>query len=135
MTDKIEELEGIGEKSGAALRQAGITTVAKLLDACSTKGGRQALAQQTGISETQLLRWTNLADLCRINGVSTQYSELLEAVGVDTVKELAGRNADNLVVKIAEINQEKRLVRQAPAAKTVADWIEQAKTLPAVVSY
>lgn len=135
MADKIEDLEGIGEKTGETLRQAGITTPAKLLEACAAKNGRKALAEKSGIEEKKLLKWVNLADLCRIKGVSTQYSELLEAAGVDSVKELATRNADNLVLKMAEVNQSKPLVRQIPAAKSVAGWIEQAKTLPAVVTH
>lgn len=135
MADKIEDLEGIGEKSGAALRQAGISTPAKLLEACATRGGRKTVAEKTGLDEARILRWTNLADLCRIKGVSTQYSELLEAAGIDTVKELAGRNAENLAAKMVEVNQSRNLVRQTPAAKSVADWVEQAKTLPGVITY
>ncbi len=135
MADKIEDLEGIGEKRGETLRQAGITTPAKLLAAGASRSGRKALAEKTGLEEKSILKWVNLADLCRIKGVSTQYSELLEAAGVDTIKELATRNTENLTAKMAEVNKSKKLARQIPAAKSVANWIEQAKCLPATVTH
>ncbi len=135
MAGKIEDIEGIGEKTGKILREANITTPDKLLEAACSKKGRQGLAEKTGLSEKNLLKWTNLADLCRVNGVSTQYSELLEAAGVDTVKELATRNAENLAIKMHEINQDKKLVRQTPSEKSVSDWVIQAKTLPAYISH
>ncbi len=135
MAGKIEDIEGIGEKTGKILREANITSPDKLLEAACSKKGRQELAEKTGLSEKNILKWTNLADLCRVNGVSTQYSELLEAAGVDTVKELATRNAENLAVKMHEINQDKKLVRQTPSEKSVSDWVIQAKTLPAYISH
>ncbi len=135
MANKIEDIEGIGEKTGKVLREVNITTPDKLLETASSKKGRQQLAEKTGLSEKNILKWTNLADLCRVNGISTQYSELLEAAGVDTVKELATRNAENLAIKMYEVNQEKKLVRQTPSEKSVSDWVIQAQTLPAYISH
>ena len=135
MTSKIEDIEGIGEKTGNILREAGITTPDKLLEVACSKKGRQELAEKTGLSEKNILKWTNLADLCRVSGISTQYSELLEAAGVDTVKELATRNPGNLAIKMHEINQDKKLVRQTPSEKSVASWIDQAQTLPSFISH
>ncbi len=135
MTNKIEDIEGIGEKTGKILREVNITTPDKLLETACNKKGRQELAEKTGLSEKNILKWTNLADLCRVNGISTQYSELLEAAGVDTVKELATRNAENLAIKMYEVNQEKKLVRQTPSGKSVSDWVVQAQTLPAYISH
>lgn len=135
MTSKIEDIEGIGEKTGQILRQANITTPDKLLEVACNKKGRQELAEKTGLSEKNILKWTNMADLCRVSGVSTQYSELLEAAGVDTIKELATRNAENLAAKMNEVNQEKKLVRQPPSEKSVASWVDQAQTLPAYISH
>ncbi len=135
MANKIEDIEGIGEKTGQILREANITTPDKLLEAAGTKKGRMELAVKTGLSEKNILKWANLADLCRVSGISTQYSELLEAAGVDTVKELATRNAENLAIKMHEVNQEKKLVRQTPSQKSVASWIDQAATLPAYISH
>lgn len=135
MAYKIEELEGIGPKYGEKLRNAGIETTEQLLTAGATPKGRKELEDKTGIDDKRILTWVNLADLCRINGVSTQYSELLEAAGVDTVKELRNRNAENLAVKMQEVNDAKKLVRQVPSAKSVTDWVEQAKSMDPAVSY
>jgi predicted flap endonuclease-1-like 5' DNA nuclease len=135
MAKSIEDIEGIGPSYGESLRKAGVATPNALLKAGSTPKGREGLAQTTGISESLILRWTNMADLFRVKGVAGQYAELLEAAGVDTVKELRNRNAENLAAKMGEVNAEKKLVRQPPSATTVTGWIEQANALPPVVEY
>lgn len=135
MAKSIEKIEGIGPKLGQALRNAGIRTVNDLLEAGAEKRSRTALATKTGISEARLLKCVNMADLFRINGVASQYAELLECAGVDTVKELKHRNAENLAAKMAEVNGEKRLVRRPPSATVVNDWISQAQKLPAKVTH
>ncbi len=132
---KIEEIEGIGPAFGAKLKEAGVTTTDKYYDACRTKANRKALAQETGIDESKILKWANMADLFRVKGIGAQYAELLEASGVDTVKELAQRNAENLTAKMAEVNAEKKLVRVVPALKSVQGWIGQAKELPRGLEY
>lgn len=135
MSRNIESIEGIGPKFGEALRGAGIKTVDSLLDAGGTKKDRSDLAARTGISEARILKCVNMADLFRINGVASQYAELLECAGVDTVRELQHRNAENLAAKMAEVNEEKNLVRRPPSNRVVADWVTQAKKLPAKVTY
>jgi predicted flap endonuclease-1-like 5' DNA nuclease len=132
---KIIDLEGVGPVYAEKLIAVGIKTVEALLKAGATPKGRQELAEKTGISAAMILEWVNFADLYRIKGVGEEYSELLEAAGVDTVKELAQRNADNLYAKIVEVNQEKELVRQLPTSKQVAGWVEQAKALPRAIEY
>jgi predicted flap endonuclease-1-like 5' DNA nuclease len=132
---KIAEIEGIGEKYGAKLQQAGITTVEDLLENGSTPAGRKRIVQDSGLSNKLILRWVNMADLFRISGVGQEYADLLEAAGVDTVPELAQRNAANLASKIKEVNEGKRLVRQVPSEKQVASWVEQAKGLPRAITY
>lgn len=135
MSKSIESIEGVGKKTGASLRNAGVHTVEKLLETACTKKGRKELASSTGVSEKVLLRCVNMADLFRISGVASQYAELLEAAGVDTVKELRNRNADNLAAKMAEVNAVKKLVRVTPSANVVAKWVAQAKLLPPTVSH
>ncbi len=135
MAKKIESIEGIGPKFGEALRGAGVKTVEGLLKAGADKKSRKALADATGISEQRILKCVNMADLFRINGVASQYAELLECAGVDTVNELKHRNAENLAAKMAEVNEAKKLVRRPPSASVVNDWVAQAKKLPAVVTY
>jgi predicted flap endonuclease-1-like 5' DNA nuclease len=131
MAKSIEDIEGIGEK----LRSAGIATPDALLKAGATRRGREELAQTTGIADALILRWVNMSDLFRIKGVAGQYAELLEGAGVDTVKELRNRNPENLAAKVAEINAEKKLVRQPPSTSAVRDWVEEAKTLPPIIEY
>ncbi len=132
---KLSEIEGIGETYQTKLEAEGITTVEKLLDACCEKKARKEIAEKTGVSEKLILNWVNRADLSRVKGVSTQYADLLECAGVDTVPELAQRNAENLHAKILEINTEKNLVRQVAGLSQVEDWIAQAKQLPRKVNY
>ena len=134
-TYKVEEIEGIGPALGEKLRAAGINTVDKLLENAATKKQRQSLAEETGISEKQILKFTNMADLFRLNGVGQEYAELLEVAGVDTVPELAQRNAANLTAKIEEVNEAKNLTRKTPSATEVEKWIAQAKELPRVIEY
>ncbi|MBT8093605.1 MAG: DUF4332 domain-containing protein [Gammaproteobacteria bacterium] len=135
MTRKIESIEGIGPAYGQALRAAGVRTVDDLLEAGATKQARAELAGKTGISEPRVLKCVNMADLFRINGVASQYAELLEGAGVDTVKELKHRNAENLAGKMTEVNEAKNLVRRTPSVKVIQGWISQAGKLPPKVTY
>ncbi|MCA9906699.1 MAG: DUF4332 domain-containing protein [Anaerolineae bacterium] len=112
---------------------AGVRSVEALLERGKTKKGRKELAATTGLSEKEILGWVNRADLFRIRGIGEEYSELLEAAGVDTVVELSKRVPANLHKKMAEVNDAKKLVRQLPTEKQVANWVEQAKTLQPVV--
>ena len=135
MAYKIIDIEGIGEVYGKKLVDAGINTVDALLEKCAKSAGRKALAEETGISPKLILTWTNHADLMRINGVGPQFSELLEAAGVDTVKEFRHRVPANLQPKLEEINNEKNLVNRVPSLKEVENMIQQAKELPPVMEY
>ncbi len=132
---RIEQISGIGPVYGERMRSMGIRTTEELLRAGATPEGRQELAEKIGVSADTILQWVNRADLMRIVGIGEQYSDLLEAVGVDTALELARRNPDNLYEKLAEINAEKRLVRRLPTRDMVARWIEQAKGLERAISY
>ena len=132
---QIEDIEGIGPATGAKLQNAGIRDTDSLLEQGCTRTGRKAIAEASGLSESQVLEFVNQADLYRINGVGSEYAELLECAGVDTVKELATRNAANLVHKLGEVNEAKKLTRRVPLLATVEDWIKQAASLPAKVEY
>lgn len=135
MAKKIEDIEGIGPSYGAKLRAAGCRSVGQLLEMGCTKSGRKKIAEKTGLSEGNILKWVNHADLFRVKGIASQYAELLECSGVDTVKELRNRNADNLAEAMAEINKSKRLVRNVPSAKVVSGWVAQAKVLQPMVKH
>lgn len=131
----IIDIEGVGPAFAAKLKEAGVTTVEKLLEKGATPQGREALAVATGIDKGKILEWVNHADLFRIKGVGSEYSDLLEAVGVDSPAELAHRVPANLMQKMTELNAAKKLVRKLPVESQVADWVAQAKKLPKVVSH
>lgn len=135
MALKIEEVEGIGPVYAQKLNAAGVKTDADMLDRAGSAKGRAELAEQTGISAALILKWANHVDLMRISGVGPQYAEMLEAGGVDTVKELAQRNAANLTAKLTEVNAQKKLAGTSPSVSQVTDWIDQAKKLEPKISY
>lgn len=135
MAYKIVDIEGIGPVYAEKLNAAGIVNADQLLEKCAAPAGRKALEEETGISGKLILTWTNHADLYRVKGIGPQFAELLEAAGVDTVKELAHRNAANLVAKMNEVNEEKHLVHRVPVEVEVQKMIDQAKELPGVMTY
>lgn len=131
----IDKIEGIGPVYAEKLRAAGVRSMADLLRCGATPGDRKELAAATGIDESKLLEWVNHADLCRVRGIGSEYSDLLESAGVDTVPELKQRNAKTLYAKLVETNGEKKLVRKLPTVDQVNAWVKQAKELPRVVKY
>ena len=128
-------VEGIGPVYAEKLKDAGIRSTEALLEAGKSPQGRKALAEKSDIGGKLILEWINHVDLFRIKGVFEEYADLLEEAGVDTVPELAQRNAENLYAKVVATNQEKKLVRRLPTSKQVTDWIQQAKVLPRIVTY
>ena len=132
---KILDIEGVGEAFAAKLKAAGVGTVEALLEKAGSVKGRKDLAAATGLNEAKLLEWVNRADLFRIKGVASEYSDLLEAAGVDSPAELAHRAPAHLVAKMTELNAAKKLVRKLPTESQVANWVEQAKALPKLVTH
>jgi predicted flap endonuclease-1-like 5' DNA nuclease len=131
----IRDIEGVADAQATKLEGQGIKTLSQLLVAAGSKAGRQDLASKSGISEKLILEWVNRADLDRVRGVGSEYADLLEASGVDSVVELANRNATNLYNRMAEVNKAKNYVRNLPAESMVASWIEHAKTLDQAVTH
>lgn len=131
----IEDIEGIGEAFGRKLRDAGISDTDTLLERGRTAKGRTEIENATGLAHAHVLRWVNMADLYRVKGVGSEYAELLEASGVDTVRELATRVPANLHKKMSEVNAQKNLVRSLPNEASVASWVAHAKELPAMVEH
>lgn len=132
---KLADIEGIGPAYAEKLGAAGVTTTDALLKAGADAAGRKALAEKSGLPAKQILGWVNRADLTRIKGVGSEYADLLEAAGVDTVPELAQRKAENLHARMEQLNAEKKLVRVLPTADQVAGWVAQAKELPRVIEH
>ncbi|WP_425639092.1 DUF4332 domain-containing protein [Algoriphagus yeomjeoni] len=135
MGKPITMIESIGPAMKEKLAAAGVSTVEGLLEKGASKAGRKAIAEASGLDESKVLVWVNMADLFRINGVASQFAELLKAAGVDTVKELRTRNPENLHAALVKTQEEKGLTRVVPAASKVADFIEQAKSLEPMVTH
>ena len=135
MSYKIETIEGVAKIYGEKLRAAGIKSTKQMLERGKTPKGRKEMSAATGITETLILKWTNMCDLMRIKGVAKQNSELLEKAGVDTVKELKMRVPTNLHKAMTDTNATHKLVRQLPGVKQVESWVAQAKTMPPTMEY
>ncbi len=131
----LTAIEGIGDVYMGKLKEAGIDSTESLLEKCATPAGRTALADTTGISGKLILKWANRADLARVKGIGTQYADLLEVAGVDTVPELARRNPENLLKAMTEANDQRKTVNRLPTISQVEDWVSQAKELPRVMTY
>ena len=132
---KIEQIEGIGAAYAEKLNAAGIKTTEDLLEKCASRKGRLAIAEETVISAKLILKWTNHADLFRINGIAGQFAELLEAAGVDTVKEFRHRVPANLQPKLEAVNAEKNLCNRVPSVTELEKMIAQAKELEPLITY
>ena len=135
MDYKIIDIEGVGDVYAEKLIAAGFNKASELLEKCAAPKGRKELAEATGISEKLILKWANHTDLYRINGVGPQFAELLEAAGVDTVKEFRHRVAENLQPKLAEVNEQKNICNRVPAVSEVQKMIDQAKELEPKMTY
>jgi len=127
---KITDIEGIGKVYGEKLQAAGVKRVEDLLELAATPAGRKKLAESVDVDPKLVLEWANRADLFRVKGLGGEYTDLLEAAGVDTVPELAQRNPENLLAKMREVNEQKNLVRRLPGLEEVRSWVEHAKQLP-----
>jgi predicted flap endonuclease-1-like 5' DNA nuclease len=131
----IDAIEGIGHRNATKLRKARVRTTEALLKTASTRTGRRRLAVRTNLPEKSILQWVNRADLMRVKGVGSEYSDLLEAAGVDTIKELRRRNPANLLDTMVDINQRRRLVRRLPTESMVSGWVNAAKDIDPLVAY
>ena len=131
----IDTIDGLNRTEARTLRRAGVRTTEKLLRRAGTRGGRREIASATGVPEKRILEWVNRADLMRVKGVGEEYSDLLEAAGVDTCKELRNRNPQSLLMKLTQVNSKKRLVRRLPTEIMVKRWVDHAKELPPAVSH
>ena len=116
----VETIEGIGPAYCAKLQAVGIRYVSDLLDCGASRKGREELAKKTGISPALILRWVNMADLMRVSGIGEEFSELLEAAGVDTVKELRNRIPEHLYEAMLQANLHRKMVRRTPHLNEVS---------------
>ena len=125
------QLTKVSEK----LKEIGIATPLGLLRAGASARGRQDIANRTGISHLLILKWVNHVDLFRVKGVGPESAELLEAAGVDTIKEFRNRVPENLHPKLLEVNTAKHLTGRVPSVEQLAEMIAIAKTLEPKITY
>ncbi|MEZ0539571.1 DUF4332 domain-containing protein [Fibrella arboris] len=135
MSLTLGELKGINDALINLLKAQGLIDSETLLEATRTPGGRKELAETIGVDKATILELANRADLARIKGIGRVYSDLMEEAGVDTVKELAQRVPENLHAKLVQINSVRQLTQRPPSAEQVAGFVEQAKSLPAMLEY
>lgn len=127
---RVDELPEIGPELRARMQGVGIRTTGELLEACATPEGRERVAKKTGVPPERLLAWARLADLMRVSGVGRQFAELLDAIGVHTVRELQTRDPDALAEALGSTNNRLRLAGTSPPRSAVNDWIVQARRFP-----
>jgi predicted flap endonuclease-1-like 5' DNA nuclease len=132
---RLIEIESVGPVYASKLERAGVNSIESLLGTAGPASGRARLAEMLGVDDSLVLEWVNRADLMRVNGVGSEYADLLEHAGVDSCTELATRNAANLHARLLEVNAERKLVRQEPNLAMVTRWIEDAKNYPKVVTH
>ena len=132
MNYQINTIEGIGPEYSSKLNQAGVNTVEDLLKKGADPLARQRLANESGCNEPTLLKWVGMADLFRISGISSQYSELLNECGVTSVNDLSHRNASKLHKKMQQVNQARQVCKVIPRLQTIEHFIHQAQTLPKI---
>jgi len=135
MTYPVSNIPNMEPDAVDRLKSNGIRTTIRLLDAAKNPKGRRLLSGKTGIDEKRILNWANAADRMRIKGIGAEYSELLRAAGVDTVKELKYRNPAKLAEALAEANAKNKLARVLPSPRAVERWVEQAKRIQLKITY
>jgi predicted flap endonuclease-1-like 5' DNA nuclease len=131
----VTEISDIGADDAGRLKSVGIRTTLGLLDAAKNPKGRKLLADEIGVNEKRILGWANTADRMRIKGIGSEYADLLQAAGVDTVKELKYRNPAKLAEAMAAINGKRKLARVLPSPRAVERWVEQAKRIQLKITY
>lgn len=130
----ISSIRSIGHRNATRLRKSRVRTTESLLDQAATRRGRSVVSERTGIATADLLRWANQADIMRVGGIGSEYADLLSAVGIDTIKGLRRRNAENLMTAVTQINTRRRLVQRLPTIEMIQGWIDDAGQLDPIVS-
>lgn len=132
MTYKLEQIEGIGPFFAERLVHAGVNNSDELLTRCSTDDGKRRLADSCAISVGQLTTWMHQADLMRVSGIGSEFGQLLEVSGVESVKQLSERDPESIAHLMHRVNNERKLTRAVPSTKTVAKWVSRAKEMVGV---
>jgi len=125
MMQDLDYIEGIGPSYMERLNEAGVMTLMDLWLASPI-----IIANRTGLAVNLILRWQEMADLSRVEGVGQQYAELLVSAGIDTVQQLASAEVDSLLLRIDQaLEEHPSMVGSPPGEKSVEKWIMNALTI------
>ena len=94
---KIADIENIGVKFTNKLKALQIFDQNDLLQQGKKPAERARLAQQTDINLKLLSTWISEADLARIDGVGTEYAQLLVACDILCVQDLKRLDTSKLL--------------------------------------
>jgi len=132
---KLVDIEGVGPANARKLLKAGVRATGSLLKKGATPKGRKEIAATSGINHKTILQWVNHVDLFRVKGIGSEFADLLEAAGIDTVVELSKRDPAKLVDALAKASAKGNLTNRVPTLKMAKNWVAQAKKLPRAVWY
>jgi hypothetical protein len=97
----------------------------RLLDRAKKSKAASNWRRKPGLDPKRILSWANLVDRMRIKGVGEDYAMLLQAAGVDTVKELKYRNPQRLAQAMKDANAKRKLVA---SCRPTAPWCAGSST-------
>ena len=130
----INSINGMSHQEATSLRRARVRTTSTFLQIAASRSGRALLSKETGISSPKLLHWAKRAELMKVKNLGRDYSDLLEAVGIESVSDLRRRNSNSLHEVIAKVNNKSQIVDRLPSEKRVGGWIEEAKGINSIVT-
>jgi predicted flap endonuclease-1-like 5' DNA nuclease len=131
----LTAIKGIGRRYAALLHEkASIDSVQTLLAIGATPQGRDQLQSKTDLSPKLILKWVQLADLMRIEGIGSDYSQLLWDAGITSIPELATQAPKALLKRLTQVKEKQGGVRRLPYLEQVTDWIQKAANMAAVVT-
>lgn len=126
----VVDLLGVGQVYAERLAKAGVTNTDQLKARTATRTERERLARAADIPYGRLLPIAQAVELMRIKGIGVRQANLLQAVGVASVKELAQRVPANLHERVGIANNISRpFVQRTPGMTTVTRWVTEARTL------
>jgi hypothetical protein len=133
--NKLSEFADIAAQTISKLEKIGIKDTAKLYEKVITASQRNQLAEATGISQSEILELTKLADLSRIKWVGVTFARMLFDLGVDTVYKASQENPEDLHKKINQINKERSIYKGQIGLNDIKIFVNAAKEMPLDIEY
>jgi len=123
---ELEEIEGIGPGFALRLKKRGVLNSCYLAnkflyDEHETK----KLAKKLEINADTITAWASMADLMKIEGINSEYAEILQEVGIKTRYELSKEDPDKLYEKIENYKKKYPNGPDIPDLNDIHSWIEK----------